>query len=64
MILRLPQMSAFDLTTLLIKLLQRRTPTDTLALTAWQLLFGCVPLLIVASLVEGSAPDWTPVFLA
>jgi drug/metabolite transporter (DMT)-like permease len=49
---------------LLIKLLQRRTPTDTLSLTAWQLLFGCVPLFVVAFLVEGSMPDWTAVFLA
>jgi drug/metabolite transporter (DMT)-like permease len=49
---------------LLVKLLQRRTPCDTLSLTAWQLLFGCVPLLALGVLVEGSVPDWTPVFLA
>ena len=49
---------------LVVKLLQRRTHTETLSLTAWQLLFGCVPLLALGLLVEGSAPDWTPVFIA
>jgi drug/metabolite transporter (DMT)-like permease len=49
---------------LLVKLLQRRTPTDTLSLTAWQLLVGSVPLLVAGFVVEGSVPEWTPVFLA
>jgi drug/metabolite transporter (DMT)-like permease len=49
---------------LLVKLLQRRTRCETLSLTAWQLLVGCVPLLVVGVLVEASPPDWTPVFLA
>jgi drug/metabolite transporter (DMT)-like permease len=49
---------------LAVKLLQRRTPTDTLSLTAWQLLFGCLPLLALGFLVEGDVPDWTPVFIA
>ncbi len=49
---------------LLVKLLQRRTPGDTLSLTAWQLLFGSIPLLVIGVLVEASPPDWTPVFLA
>lgn len=49
---------------LLVKLLQRRTPCDTLSLTAWQLLFGCVPLLVIGILVDASPPDWTAVFLA
>jgi drug/metabolite transporter (DMT)-like permease len=49
---------------LVVKLLQRRTRCDTLSLTAWQLLFGCIPLLALGIAVEGSAPDWTPVFIA
>lgn len=49
---------------LLVKLLQRRAPTDTLSLTAWQLLFGSIPLLIIGVLVEASPPDWTAVFIA
>jgi drug/metabolite transporter (DMT)-like permease len=49
---------------LVVKLLQRRARCDTLSLTAWQLLFGCIPLLALGIGVEGSAPDWTPVFIA
>ena len=49
---------------LLVKLLQRRTHCDTLSLTAWQLLFGCIPLLVVGIGIEGAAPEWTAVFIA
>jgi drug/metabolite transporter (DMT)-like permease len=49
---------------LAVKLLQRHARTDTLSLTAWQLLFGCIPLLALGFLIEGDVPDWTPVFIA
>ena len=49
---------------LLVKLLQRRTHSETLSLTAWQLLFGCMPLLALGLALEGGATDWTPVFIA
>ncbi len=49
---------------LLVKLLQRRTHCETLRLTAWQLLVGCVPLLAAGLLVQEGAPDWTGVFVA
>jgi drug/metabolite transporter (DMT)-like permease len=49
---------------LLVKLLQRRTHCQTLSLTAWQLLFGCLPLLAAGILLEGGAADWTGVFIA
>jgi drug/metabolite transporter (DMT)-like permease len=49
---------------LLVKLLQRRTHTDTLSLTAWQLLFGSIPLLVLGFAIEGAAPDWTATFIA
>jgi drug/metabolite transporter (DMT)-like permease len=49
---------------LLVKLLQRRTHRDTLSLTAWQLLLGCIPLVAAGILVEGRAPEWTAVFIA
>jgi drug/metabolite transporter (DMT)-like permease len=49
---------------LLVKLLQRRTHADTLSITAWQLLFGCLPLLALGILVEGEGPQWTAVFIA
>jgi drug/metabolite transporter (DMT)-like permease len=49
---------------LLVKLLQRRTPCDALSLTAWQMTLGSVPLIAVAVLVEGAAPEWTGAFIA
>jgi drug/metabolite transporter (DMT)-like permease len=49
---------------LLVKLLQRRSHCDTFSLTAWQLLLGSIPLLILGILVEGRAPEWTAVFIA
>ena len=45
---------------LAVKLLQRRTHTDTLSLTAWQLLFGCVPLLALGLLIEGVGAGLDP----
>ncbi|NLE21837.1 MAG: EamA family transporter [Actinobacteria bacterium] len=49
---------------LLVKLLQRRAPCETLRLTAWQLLVGCVPLLVAGLLVQEGVPDWTGAFIA
>ena len=49
---------------LLVKLLQRRTHCETLSLTAWQLLFGCLPLLALGLVLEGGSTEWTAVFIA
>jgi len=49
---------------LLVKLLQRRTHCETLSLTAWQLLFGCLPLLTLGLVIEGGSTEWTAVFIA
>ncbi len=49
---------------LLVKLLRGRTRCDTLSLTAWQLALGSVPLIAVAVLAEGTAPEWTSAFIA
>ncbi len=50
--------------TLLIKLLQRRTPSDTLTLTTWQLGLGSMPLILVAVVTESGPPVWTGTFVA
>lgn len=49
---------------LLIKLLQRRAPQDTLTLTAWQLGIGSLALCLTAVLTGGGWPAWTGSFVA
>jgi drug/metabolite transporter (DMT)-like permease len=49
---------------LLIKLLDDRTHVDALSLTAWQMVFGTVPLVAIAALTRSGPPQWTPAFVA
>ena len=37
---------------------------DILSLTAWQMLFGSLPLVLIAVLTWQGSPDWTPAFAA
>ena len=43
-----------------VKRMQRVAPIDPLALTAWQMVFGAVPMLPIAMLIGEPAPVWTP----
>jgi drug/metabolite transporter (DMT)-like permease len=45
--------------TVLIKRLRSRQKVDLLSLTAWQLLLGAVPLVLLALLVPERATQWT-----
>jgi drug/metabolite transporter (DMT)-like permease len=47
---------------IVVKVIRRRHEVDLLALTAWQGLFGAVPLVIAAVVVEHSLPDLTRSF--
>jgi len=47
----------------LVKRLQRRAPMDLLCMTAWQMLLGCVPLMIIALWVDEPAIVWSPRFI-
>ena len=47
---------------LLVKILERRHFVDTLSLTAWQMLLGGVPLIVVAMLAREPAIQWTAAF--
>jgi drug/metabolite transporter (DMT)-like permease len=49
---------------LLIKLLESRRHVDALSLTAWQMIFGTVPLVAVAVLTRDGWPQWTGAFIA
>jgi drug/metabolite transporter (DMT)-like permease len=45
------------------KELQKRQDVDLLSLTTWQMLFGCVPLILIAVLTGSGAPEWTASFI-
>jgi drug/metabolite transporter (DMT)-like permease len=48
---------------LVVKLLQRKHTVDVLSLTTWQMVFGSVPLIILAVLTYSGGPDWTAGFV-
>jgi drug/metabolite transporter (DMT)-like permease len=45
------------------KVLRRRHEVDLLSLTAWQTLFGSIPLVLLAVFVGGHMPEWSGAFL-
>jgi drug/metabolite transporter (DMT)-like permease len=49
---------------LLIKLLQTRHDVDALSLTAWQMIAGTVPLVVLALVLRQGWPQWTGTFVA
>jgi len=46
------------------KLIHKRHRVDVFSLTAWQMVFGTLVLLVVAAVVPGPATQWTPQFIA
>jgi drug/metabolite transporter (DMT)-like permease len=48
---------------LVVKLLQRKHTVDVLSLTTWQMVFGSIPLIILAVLTYSGGPDWTAGFV-
>lgn len=54
---------AWALGAIMVKKLQRRAPMDLLCMTAWQMLIGCVPLVIIALSVDEPAIVWSPRFV-
>ena len=46
------------------KRLQQRSPLDLLSFTTWQMLFGSVPLILIALLVPSQPIEWSPAFIA
>jgi drug/metabolite transporter (DMT)-like permease len=45
------------------KLLQRRRAVDLLSLTAWQMLLGSLPLIVIALLTASGPPLWSASFI-
>jgi drug/metabolite transporter (DMT)-like permease len=46
------------------KVLRKRHEVDLLSLTAWQMLFGSVPLIIISLATWSTNPQWPSVFIA
>lgn len=44
--------------------INRRGPVDVINLTAWQMLYGTVPLIVIALLVPSRPIEWTGQFIA
>lgn len=49
--------------TILVKRLRSTRSVDLFSLTAWQMLFGAVPLVVLALLVPERATEWTPAYV-
>jgi drug/metabolite transporter (DMT)-like permease len=47
-----------------VKVLRTRRGIDLLSLTAWQMLFGSVPLIVVAAVTTTRPPAWSGTFIA
>ena len=45
-----------------VKRLQARHEVDILSLTTWQMLFGSLPLVLIAALTWQGSPEWTTPF--
>ena len=45
------------------KLHQRAPDLDLLSLTAWQMLFGAIPIIIAAFMIPAAPIQWTPYFI-
>ena len=52
--------ACWGLSAIIIKLMQRRPDFDLVSVTAWQFVYGSVPLVIVALLVPQQPAQWTP----
>jgi drug/metabolite transporter (DMT)-like permease len=46
------------------KVLRKRHEVDLLSMTAWQMLLGSVPLIVIALLTWSNSPHWTGTFIA
>ena len=47
-----------------VKRIRARGPTDVINLTAWQMLYGSIPIIIIALLVTSQRIEWTGAFVA
>ena len=62
-ILTLAAAGCFAAGAVVVKVLQRRHQVDLLSLTAWQNLFGSLPLIVLAALIPGESIQWSGTFI-
>jgi drug/metabolite transporter (DMT)-like permease len=60
-VLALAGAASWAASAIVVKELQKRQDVDLLSLTTWQMLFGSLPLIVIALLV-GGAPEWSASF--
>src|SRR5665648_331425 len=48
---------------IVVKTLQKRQDVDLLSLTTWQMLFGSLPLILIALLTGHGGPEWSAPFI-
>ncbi|MHB9097980.1 MAG: DMT family transporter [Syntrophales bacterium] len=53
---------AWALSTIVTKIMNRRDGFDLISLTAWQMLIGALPLILIAMIVPDRTVHWTPYF--
>ena len=55
---------AWAASTLVVRRIRQRGPSDVINLTAWQMLYGTVPLVAIALLTPSRSIEWTGGFIA
>jgi drug/metabolite transporter (DMT)-like permease len=48
---------------IMTKIMWKKFTFDLISLTAWQMLFGCIPLIIIAIIVPAASVQWTAHFI-
>jgi drug/metabolite transporter (DMT)-like permease len=48
---------------IMVKQLQNRGAMDLISMTAWQMIFGCIPLLLLAWYIPEAPINWSPRFI-
>jgi drug/metabolite transporter (DMT)-like permease len=54
---------AWALSAIVTKVMNRKNTFDLISLTAWQMLFGALPLILIALVVPDRPVQWTPYFI-
>ena len=62
-VLALAGAASWAASAIVVKELQKRQDVDLLSLTTWQMLFGSLPLIVIALLVGNGGPEWSAPFV-
>jgi drug/metabolite transporter (DMT)-like permease len=62
-VLALAGAASWAASAVVVKTLQKRQDVDLLSLTTWQMLFGSLPLILIALLTAHGGPEWSATFV-